>query len=212
MKRRNFIKITGLTGVALSVNPFSLAQKPFQVGDIVEIDKGSAGYHDGILRDYPEHYLPHLPNDKSMGLKWIVESDTDDDNLSTSKYKIVDLKAIRKSIIDYAAILEKQLEYYIDGNGGRMSEDSHDDGCIYEYAELCTLCILIDDKKLWDSIYKSEAVQYHYGSNGEGNKGFGHGSYDYFVDEWDNIKYGEPAYSVGNKHYPATKPMIRRIS
>ena len=207
MKRRNFIKITGLTGVALSVNPFSLVQKPFQVGDIVEIDKGSASYHDGILSDYFD-----VSKQKGMGLQWIDEIDTDDDGLETTIYKIMDLKAIRKDIIDYAAEIEKHLEYYITRGDGRLSADSHEDGYIYEYAELCTLCILIDDKKLWDSIYKSEIVQHHYGPNGAGNYGWGWDYHDYFVDEWDNIKYGESAYSVGNKHYPATKPMIRRIS
>ncbi len=227
MKRRNFIKGVGLVGAAAYVNPFSfLTQKPFQVGDIVEIERRSAGYHDGILRwslnDYFHSSGKYTNNNNVVtagggqlkGLRLIENVDPggrDNDNWETWKYEIMDLKSIRKDIIDYAAKLEKQLEYYIDDDCGTMDEDAHEDGYTCEYYELCALCILIDDKKLWDSIYKSEIVQYHYGPNGDGNYGYGWDGYDYFADEWNEQKYGHEYTYGSDNHKVFYGPMIRRV-
>lgn len=138
MKRRNFIKGIGLVGAAAYIDPFSLIKpvRPYKEGDILEIQTVmDYGYDGGIFAYKSTH----------KGLRHIEEIDTGDDEHYAGYYQVEDLDKFKKSIIHYMDNgFQENLQYWKDDN------ESYDINL--EFYELCLACIIIDDKKLWESI------------------------------------------------------------
>ena len=156
-------------------NPDNYRSDIIKKGDIVMIRWDSENTH-SILK-------------KMTGLKWLKRVETLDpdfftDALEEGHFEIIDINRIRQEIKDRAKELHQvvadfkatQIEMY-----GEWDNDY--DEVLIEYYELCTLCILIDDKQLWDDI-----VLKAYGAMD------GEPWYKYFDDDelhcWDEQKYG----------------------
>ncbi len=128
---------------------------------------------------------------KMTGLKWLqkvesLDQDLFTDDLEEGHFQIIDINRIREEIKDRARkchqvvadFKETQIEMYgeWDNNYEELLTDLN-------YYELCTLCILIDDKQLWDDI----KLKVYEAMDGD--------QPTYFDDDelhcWDEQKYGK---------------------
>ena len=160
MKRRKFIKSIGLVGAAAYINPLSLIKlkQPYKVGDVLQIQNETDQYHEGILGRYFMNYDPST--DRSVkkdyqGLKWLEGLDSGCDEYDLGQYQVMDLDKLRKEIIYYANNELPGILENFDKLEAQYPEEGYKHHFEYEYLELCTLCTIIDDKKLWEDIYKS---------------------------------------------------------
>ena len=146
MKRRKFIKGIGLVGAAAYINPLSLIKpvRPYKEGDILEIQTlMDYGYDGGILAGSKQNH---------KGLRHIEEIDIDDDEHYASYFQVEDLDIFKKSIIHY---MDNGFQDQLKDCKGQVERNDYEEWPIQlEFYELCLACIIIDDKKLWESICK----------------------------------------------------------
>ena len=144
MKRRNFIKGIGLVGAAAYIDPLSLIKpvRPYKEGDILEIQTlMDYSYDGGILAGSTQNH---------KGLRYIEEIDTGDDEHFAGYYQVEDLDKFKKSIIHY---MDNGFQDQLKECEAHAERDDYEEWPIeLEFYELCLACIIIDDKKLWESI------------------------------------------------------------
>ena len=144
MKRRNFIKGVGLVGAAAYIDPFSLIKPvlPFKVGDILEIfTLMDYGYDGGVIAGSAQNH---------KGLRHIEVIDSGDDEHYASYYQVEDLDKFKKSIIHY---MDNGFQDQLKEWESQVERNDYEEWPIQlEFYELCLACIIIDDKKLWESI------------------------------------------------------------